>query len=361
MTGPRSALAITVLAVAAWAWLLADGPQAQVAEATGPLLPGLADDVAEVAAVQVTRGDTAWTARRDGAEDGEGGWQLAEFGDHPATGSAVDRLLAELAALTRLGPRTALPQRYALLGLDDPGPDSDAVGVRLLDDAGEPLADLVLGDRQRTGTWLGTPGRYIRTGDGRTWLTEGSVTLPDSPVDWLVQPLATVAPARISRLELTEAGEPPLIWRRPRLGVGFALVTDAPADRLVAAGIDTDRLAGLLADFRITAARPAADLVEAEPLGTLALETFDGLRITVTAYGPARRPWLTLALTFAPLPLPTTPAGEALGLQTPDITGQEALRLRAVTAGFALAPAPGTPGLPRDWPTPVPPPADPWR
>lgn len=357
MTGPRSALVLTVLAVAAWAWLVTGGPQARVADATGPLLPGLADDLDRVAAVAVTRGDAAWTARRDG----EGGWQMAEFGDYPAVAGAVDRLLAELAAVNRLGPRTAQPQRYALLGLDDPGPGSEAIGVRLLDAAGEPLADLVLGDLQRTGTWVGAPGRYVRTGDGQTWLTDGGVVLPESPVDWLAQPLATVAAARIARLELTEAGEPPLIWHRPRPGADFVLDTDAPADRLVAATLDPERLAALLADLHITAARPVADLADTEPLGTLELESFDGLGVTATVHGSAARPWLTLDIAFAPLPVPLTAEGEALGLQAPAVTGQEALRLRAATAGFAIAPAPGTPGLPGEWSAATPRPADPWR
>ncbi|MCB9959394.1 MAG: DUF4340 domain-containing protein [Rhodospirillaceae bacterium] len=357
MTGPRSALVLAVLAVAAWAWLVTGGPQARVAEATGPLLPGLAGHLDQVATVAVARGDAAWTVRRDG----EGGWQIAEFGDYPAVAGAVDRLLVELAALNRLGPRTARPQRYALLGLDDPGPGSDAVGVRLLDAAGEPVADLVLGDRQRTGTWEGTPGRYVRTGDGRTWLTDGGVVLPESPVDWLAQPIAAVAPTRIARLALTEAGEPPLVWRRPRPGAAFALDTDAPADRLVAAMLDPERLASLLADLHITAARPAAELAEAAPLGTLTLESFDGLGATATVYGSATRPWVVLDITFAPLPVALTAEGQALGLHSPAVTGQEALRLRAAIAGFAIAPAPGTPGLPGEWSASAPRPADPWR
>ena len=349
MRGLRTALVLGVLAALAWAAVLAAGPgQPAVGDAavSGPLVPGLAARFDTVQQIVVTRGEIRFTVRR-GAE---GDWRLAEFGDYPAVQAGPDRLLAGVAALQRVGPRTSRPDRYALLGVTAPGAGSDAVGLSLLDAAARPLADLVIGGAQRAGVWIGQPGRYVRLGaDPQVWLAAGAIDLPAAAEDWLNQPLADISRHRVNRIEMAGEGRVPLVWTRARLGEPL-LPADATAARLPDA--DLQALARALEGLAVRAARPQAELDGTTVLRRLSVSTFDGLTLRLRLHPPAEAPWLTAEIRFAPVATPVSPADRAeFDLQDPAETGREALRLLSATAGFAVRPAPDAAALLiPDWP-----------
>ena len=363
MTGPRSAALLLALAVAAW-WMvlagdrqspalapaLAPGVAPGVAEGP-PLLAGLAGQRDDATRIEIRQGDGAVTLTRTP----DGPWQIPAFGGYPAETAQVDRLLTQLSAITQAGVRTALADLHPVLGVDPPGPGAAGQAIRVVDDDETLLAGIVLGDVQRAGTWIGAPGRYARLEDAaQVWLVDGAPTVSADPATWIDQPIAEISPRRIARITVTDDAGRARGWQRIEPG---DIYVPEPG---TAAVTPPDAIPDLLRDWRVERAAPAGDF--GPPNATIIVETFDGLALDLGVHDTGDGPWLTVTVRFTPVAAPFPDAARARhDVQTPAETGQDALSLRAATAGFALRPAHGDGLRAVLWPDP--PPArgtDPW-
>jgi hypothetical protein len=168
------------------------------------LFPVLAAAVNDVARIELTgaRGPTTLTRTADG------GWTVAERGDYPAGRDAVKNLVVGLAAATLAEPRTASPELYPRIGVEDPEtPGTPAVRVVLRRADGGDLGAVVVGKPANPSSIGSGPGQvYLRrAGEAQSWLATTPLDpLRADPTHWLDKTLPRPTRDEIVSLEVRE-------------------------------------------------------------------------------------------------------------------------------------------------------------
>lgn len=251
--------------------------------------PGLAARLPAAATIEVARHDGRVTLRRDGER-----WTIAERGGYPARPERVRELLVGLAELRLTEPRTANPDLLSRLGLEDPlQPGASGTLLRVLDGAGAPLAELVIGRRRvRTAGNLPETAYVRRPAETQAWLAEGRIPADHDPNLWLPRDIANLPRERLREAVITRPGAAPFTVRRGPDPDGELSLEPLPEGREP----DPDRLAAVARAFE---ALTLADVrPEAEATGEEAGEgrwTFtDGLVIRVRLRRDGEALWLLL-------------------------------------------------------------------
>jgi hypothetical protein len=279
--------------VVAGAAILA-GPGTPPAPDTGsaPLMfQNLAQKLAEARRIEVKQGDKHVVVTRRDAET----WVLPEQEDYPVRSDKVRELLVGLTELRLTEPRTSDAAMLERLGLDDPAkPGSTAAMLRVLDGAGKPIAELVVG-RRRMRTQGNVPETvYVRRPDEtQSWLAEGRLPLDADPQLWIDRDIANIARERILKVETDRTGEAPLVLTRTD-GPDGRLAVTTPAETPPLEESSLDELGRAFEFLTLTTARKEA-AVAGQPLGTSRFTLTDNLAITVTAQQDGETVWLRLA------------------------------------------------------------------
>jgi hypothetical protein len=178
------------------------------------LMPGLADTIRQVTAIEVRQGEDKAMLER--AADGR--WSLKSRDGYPVDVAKVRALLVGLGQAELVEPKTAKPDRYAALELDDPEQKgAKARLVRLLGADGKALSEAVLGKRRYAGYGSGSSGgTYVRKpGSAQTWLANVEVEAPVATKDWVKTSVLSLDAAKINKVSLEIPGEQPLKIERP--------------------------------------------------------------------------------------------------------------------------------------------------
>ena len=281
--------AIVLVAGAAFA-VLSDSRTA-APSAPERVFPGLADRLDNLAWIRLTRGPV-----KIGFANVAGRWVLVEKGNYPVSAARIRRLFDALADLSIVEPKTARPERFGRLGLDDPASGSSTL-ITLRGRTGNTIGELIVGRTRQDWLGGGADGVYVRKpGAGeRAWLARGALDLPDDGVLWLDRGIVDIPPARISSVALTGGDGAALVLRRDGPGGGFALANLPEGLRLRADAALADS-AGALAGLDFDDVMPAAELDQPESgVATAAFTTFDGLAITLRLVEAAGRDWVAAA------------------------------------------------------------------
>lgn len=280
MTGRRPLLLLGAAATGtlAAAWALAPREAPAPAAPGAPAFPDLASRLAEARRIEVTRHGHAVTLRLDG-----GAWRVAERAGWPARTARLRETLVALAELRLLEPRPA----EARTGTDDPAqPGATGTRLRVLDAAGEALADIILG------TARGARQSVRRWGESGAWLAEGAIAASPDPNLWLRRELADLPAQRLRRMEVLRGAEAPLVLLRPgEVDAPLVIVQPANAARPDGAALDEAGRAfeGLaLEEVRRESALPG------EALGESRFAFTDGLSIRLWARADGGDLWVVL-------------------------------------------------------------------
>ncbi|HEX2524769.1 MAG TPA: DUF4340 domain-containing protein [Geminicoccus sp.] len=314
-------VAITGVSVvlAAGALLIQDRPLTSTA-LNQLLAPDLAARINDVGRIQVIGSEGAVTVERREA----GNWVVVEKGGFAADEKAVLTLLRKLGELRVVEAKTALPERLPRLELEDPKvPEAKSHGLVLQDQAGTPIASLVVGKRAFGMFGPGQTGTYVRFADAsQAYLTDSEITLPAGATEWISSEVIDLPEDRVKLVSL-----------EPENGV---LVTasrasaDAPAFDL--AGIPTGQaadqaklgeLARLFSQLSLLDVRPAAEVAFYEAPQRVRVETFDGLTVVFTWLSLPEASWLKVD---------TVTAADTAA---PEVK-EEAARIAARTEGWAF-------------------------
>lgn len=289
------ALALVIGAGAAFVALRQEAPRREASLLDQPVFPGLADRLAAAATVELRRHDGAVTLRREGDT-----WVVAEKHGFPAVPGRVRELFVGLAELRLVEERTANPELFSRLGLEDPDtPGGTSVLVTVKDQGGRELAALIVGRRRvRTAANLPEAVHVRRPGESRAWLAEGTLRPDTDPLLWLERDLLDIRRDRVARVTTERAGAAPLTLHRAAPGEEFTLA-DRPegfsADR-----IRLDDLPRALEFLSFTDVMPAAALAEAAPAGAATVATFDGLTVSLRLVTHGEQRWATIDLSWFP-------------------------------------------------------------
>ena len=278
MIGRKGLALLVVLTVlvglAAWALRSRSLPAAP--ELPERFLPALSGQINELSALTITGQDERFTLRRSGDA-----WGLQEKDGHPIRFEKLKGLLVGLSELRPLERKTASPSLHAKLGLLAPSAEgSTAIGITVLGPGEAPVADVIVGN----------PGpaartRYVRRADeDQTWLVQGDLNPVASQQQWLDTEVMRLEPATVSRVSITHPDGEVLVASKAAKDDPIWTIADVPeGSEPKSAGIGAN-VAGALKwlDFDDVAAASSRPLPEGERV-TSVFETWDGLRVTVTA------------------------------------------------------------------------------
>ncbi len=252
----------------------------------GPLIADLETRINDVdeARLESQEGGVLTLVRR------EGQWAIAEHYGYPANGERVAGLLQAVATLKKIEPKTAKPENFARLNLDDPAGEN-ALGTRITLKSGEAtVADIVVGLNQPEAMGGGV---FVRQWDeDQTWLAEGEFKPKRRLLDLLDRNVVNVDGRRIRSARIQHpptddaapdaAGEAILISKATPDQEKYSLGVDMPEGAQPKPDNELSSVARLPDFLILEDVKPATEIDMERPVVGV-FETFDGLRLTMRA------------------------------------------------------------------------------
>ena len=257
----------------------------------GKLFPALGGEAANVAAIEITQGADTLTIGRTGKS-----WTLKNRGGFPASVEKVRAFLLDLTEADLAEPKTRLPERYGLLDLGDPKAKGAASRlVRLLDDKGAVLAEVVVGKSRPDAFGSGKGGTYVRKpGDEQTWLVDSDISAGTALRDWIKAIAFETSTDKVAKITVAVEGQPAYVIERN--ADGDHKLVDMPAGKKL-------KFVNILDNIVESASYlPFEDVRKAETAaggnaGTVSLEGADGLKVEIRLRRDGDAPWFTVAAT----------------------------------------------------------------
>ncbi len=281
----RTALSLAVVGGGALAASLLVGRSRDALPEGGGRLAfdGLAARLLQAARVEIAGAGKTATLARTGES-----WGVAERQGYPVLLSRLREFLTGLAELRLLEPRTADAAQFGRLGVDEPGPQSSAASVRVLDGSGTVLASLIAGHRRTLTRGNVAEQIYIRLPDSpRAWLAEGRLAADADPLSWVSRDLVDLAANTIASAKITRGDETLSFGRE---GADFRLLSPS------APNLDTYKVESVAAALAgLTLSDVHRPPLPGTPLGQSVFRTGEGLELTFTLSRDGDRLWTTIA------------------------------------------------------------------
>jgi hypothetical protein len=299
--------ALLMVAVGA-ASIIVDARRASVPEVSGPVLPGWSERAADAAEIEIITANARFRLVRT-----EAGWVMPSRGNYAVRPERIAELDSALTGLRFERAMTRDGDKYDRLNLGDPASGGAGVRLIILDEAGEPLADLVAGRQQNDGD-----GVYVRPSNrARAFAASGELPVLADPGVWLGLDFWSFEPSAIGRARIEpETGEAYFVQRAGLAQRNYELM-EPDRWRLITGGA-ANGVATAGARLRFRDVKPAQALegsFVARHVGT----TFSGLVYRFDFVAEGERRWAVIRV-------------EALA----DDAGPRAERLRSLTEGWAF-------------------------
>lgn len=263
---------VAVLAIIIAAVLLGRrAPEAEGSLVGAPVLPSLAERLNDVERLRFTRADGDGTLT---LERGDHGWTVAERDGYAADPAKVRLALINLGESRLLEPKTANPERYAQLGVQDI--DADGASGSLVEVAGEGFDHrLIVGNR------AAGEGTYVRVaGEAQSLLATGNLVPDPEAGPWLERAITDIPSSRIQELELVKGeGQPLRIHKESPDDTNYS-VADVPRGREVMSPYVANGLASMLSGLNLDDVRRDDEDAHGElELHRATYRLFDGIVI----------------------------------------------------------------------------------
>lgn len=158
----------------------------------------------EIARIEIEQAGNKLTLERNGKD-----WLVKERDGFPASPEKVRALLQGLAEADLVEKKTRKPDRYPLLGVEDPS-DTGAKSrlVRLMDVQSKEVAQVIVGNRRVDAFGSGKGGTYVRLpGEQQTWLADTVIEAGTGLRDWVDTQVVLAALPQIENVSLTAPGK----------------------------------------------------------------------------------------------------------------------------------------------------------
>ena len=243
-----------------------------------PAFPKLVERINEVGAIEITTRDHRFTITGEGDD-----WGIEEKNGYIVKRETVRNFILEIANLRLVEGKTALPDRYGHLQVEEPtAEEAESRGIRILANDGDPLGAGVIGRRKFFLYVDGRGGTYLRReGDARAWLAEGEVNFGRTPSDWLDRNVFELDAKQVKRYTIQHPDGSTVIGERPTAGEKVE-IDGLPADRDYKTDNEADRLALVVERFEFAEVEPAPhqDFTDSTiPKHSTTYEFFNGLVI----------------------------------------------------------------------------------
>ncbi len=235
------------------------------------VLSGLESRVNDVDRVVVVTagGATAVTLLRD-----DQGWQVEELAGYPADLKVMRDVLGALAQATVIEAKTANPDYYARLGVEDVSGDG-AGGLRLDLAAGEETWSVIVGDEAPR-----RDGRYLRVaGHEGSVLADFTADVPETPAGWADATVIDLMAGEVAEVRLTRPGGGTLTAVKISADETDFSLAELPEGRETRSAWAVNALGNALSTLEFESVAPV-DSIEWDSAIEARAVRFDGLEVT---------------------------------------------------------------------------------
>ena len=249
-------------------------------------MPALAGVVNELEQVRITSNGGADVITLEREEDG---WVVAESHRYPADWSVLRPLLAALSQARIVEAKTANPDYYDRLGVEDPtaeGASSTLVEFPGADD----LPAVIIGNSAQN-----REGQYLRLeGEARSVLVDRTIDIPIDRSGWLAAGIVDVPESEVLEVRITHPdGEVVHIHRNDTDVADFTL-SDIPEGRKTRSAWTINQIAAVLDGLDLESVAPVDD-VDWENAIEMEVRAEDGLVVRARLVEEEALRWLRLS------------------------------------------------------------------
>lgn len=270
---------ITVIATAGAVYAVLNQPGTTTLQFVDePAFPSLRETPDAVAKITVTTPDGTITLVRETGDR----WAALERYGYPVDSARVRALVIALADMRLIERKTAQPEHYDRLEVEDPGSeDAHSQLVRLEAADGTVLAEAIIGKQRTRLTGTEPSGTYLRRpGEAVSWLASGGVEIADAVTGWLDDQIVDLNTRSIAQIAIEPAGGPGYALERAAPDDDWRMA-DLAADESLGDDPDFARLSGALSGVRLEDVKPRDQLTWPGESSSARVRTFDGLEMTV--------------------------------------------------------------------------------
>lgn len=264
-------LAITVLVLGGGLWMShRQSAATDTQTANGALVPNLAAKLNEVSAIKVTGANAVVIADLKRADNG---WVVAGKSDYPADISRVREFLIKLSEAKLREAKTAKPENYARLGVEDLSTaDAKGAGVELIG-LGTPV-HLIVG----ISSGGGSPGTFVRRqGEAASYLVNGDLVPEKEASNWLAKTILDLPSAQIRQVTITAPDASVLRIEKTDPNAFNYSVLDLPKNAKLSGESVANLLAGVLASLTLEDVVPASEILADASAWTGVYMSYEGL------------------------------------------------------------------------------------
>lgn len=246
------------------------------------LFPDLKSQVNDVSVLRIRNGNETITVEKPGET-----WAVRERDGYPADVDILRELLLALADAKVIEHKTSRPDKYHLIGVNDPADeDSEAVEISINGDGVEYVVFL--------GKTAQTSYRYARVGgQSQSLLIDQDPDIPNDAAGWLAPDIVDISNYRVQRVSITHAdGEEVVIEKTSEDAEGFDVLDIPDGRELNYAGV-ANGIADTLVELSLDDVR-RAPAEETIPGTTTVIQTFDAMRIDIGIFEDGDSSWISV-------------------------------------------------------------------
>lgn len=215
-------------------------------------------------------------------------WVIAERSGYPADGQKVREMLLAFARMNATEPKTKSADLYHRLQVNDPTNNPDAKGrrVRVADDNGEVLLEVIFGKSVSAAQGVPQGGVYYRLPDQeQSWLARGRIEPGIEVEDWLERQVIDVKRERMARVTLRHP-DGDIIRIQRNADSGSLELLDVPDGYRLQSEFRRDSITGFLNELAvIDVARPDGLALSGKAISETTYVTSDGLMVVLSLSG----------------------------------------------------------------------------
>jgi hypothetical protein len=250
------------------------------------LVPSLEDALNDIERVTITKANNETVVTLERKPDG---WVATNKNGYAADVGKLRQGLRALAEAKILERKTATPELYSHLGVEDVSADKAAGVAIALTAKGKELPTLILGNTE------GSKYRYARrAGEAQSYLIDKNPEFPRGVGQWLDAQIIDVRGDRIAQVTITQPdGQVVRISKASKDAANFD-VADVPKGReLLYPGV-ANVIGNSLRELNLEDVEPAAASPPARPT-VVEFRTFDGLVVRAEGEKRGDASWISLA------------------------------------------------------------------
>jgi hypothetical protein len=292
-----------------------------------PLVAGLAGALGDLERVTVTKANGEVVATLEKRADN---WVVSDKHGYVADAGKLRQALTALGEAHLLEQKTANPELYGRLGVEDVTTPS-AAGISVAFSApGRELPTIILGNAE------GAKFRYARrAGEMQSYLIDRNPDVPRGAAQWVDSVIIDVRSERVREVAITHPdGEVVRISKSGPELANFEVANVTTGRELSYPGV-ANVIGNALRELNLEDVEPVGDAPVEQPT-IVEYRTFDGLVVKVTGIERNEENWITLEANVdaAATPPPAPVADGATAAAAPADVNAEAARINAKVGGW---------------------------